>query len=313
LTITVIVVNYRSALLVGDLLESIKRRGDGWVRRIIIVDNASGDGSVAALNATVARLGLGHAVEVVDAGRNAGFGAGNNAGANTAKGIEPTDLMWFLNPDTLVDDLDLGEAVGWFERDPHVGIVGTGLSDGHGHADLAGHRDPTPISEFVRNAGALYMLRRYLVSDPGLDRPGPVDWVSGASLLVRTSAFEQLGGFDEKFFLYFEEVDLCRRARSSGWKVLYEPRVRVVHLEGQTTGLSRTKARPRYWYESRRRYFVKHFGRFGLLCADAAWLLGRGVARLRRRSPDSCRWIDMWRCDARVIVGREQEAAQRES
>jgi len=306
LTICLIIVNYRSAKLVGELLESIARRGEGWVNQVIVVDNASGDGSVETLRAKAAELGIGGWVEVLDAGRNGGFGAGNNFGAAAALKAKPKpDILWFLNPDTLVNGGDLSRALEWFEMDAKVGIVGTGLDDGQGRHDVGAHRHPTPISEFVQTGGAFGVLRRWATSDPSLDRPGPVDWVSGASLMMRASAFEELGGFDENFFLYFEEVDLCRRARRAGWKVVYEPRVRVVHLEGQTTGVQQGKPRPRYWYESRRRYFVKHFGVIGLLAADVAWGLGRVVGTLRRKSGDACRFRDLWQCDGPVILGRE--------
>jgi len=307
LRVVAIIVNYRSAKLVGELLESISRRGEAWVDRVIVVDNASGDGSVETLRAKAAELGIGGWVQVLDAGRNGGFGAGNNFGAAAALRAEKRpDVLWFLNPDTLVDGVDLRQALEWFERDAKVGLVGTGLDDGRGGHDVGAHRDPTPVSEFVRTGGAMGVLRRWAVSDTSLDRPGPVDWVSGASLMMRASTFEQIGGFDEGFFLYFEEIDLCRRARRAGWEVVYEPRVRVVHLEGQTTGVQQGKPRPRYWYESRRRYFVKHFGRMGLLAADVAWGLGRMVGAARRKGADACRLADMWKCDVPVILGRER-------
>ena len=303
----VIIVNYRSARLVCELLESFARRGEGWVSGVIVVDNASRDGSVETLRAKASDLGIGAWVEVVDAGRNGGFGAGNNFGAAAAlRAKNCPELLWFLNPDTLVDGADLAHALDWFERDARVGVVGTGLDNGRGGQEVGAHRDATPISEFVRTGGSFGVLKRWAVSDSSLDRPGSVEWVSGASLMMRTSTFEQLGGFDEGFFLYFEEIDLCRRARRAGWDVVYEPRVRVTHLESQTTGVQRDKRRPRYWYESRRRYFVKHFGVMGLLAADVAWGAGRLVGTVRRKGADACRLSDMWRCDAPVILGREQ-------
>lgn len=250
-------------------------------------------------------MGLSDHSIVSESQSNYGFGAGNNFGASQVSSCpDKPDVLWLLNPDTLVSETDLEHALQWFESDPSVGIVGTGMVDGSGSPDLAGHRDPSPIGEFVANAGAFGMLRRWSVSDPSLDRPGPVDWVSGASLLIRTEVFEQLGGFDEGFFLYFEEVDLCRRARNAGWKVIYEPRSRIVHLEGSSTGISRTKPMPRYWYESRRRYFVKHYGVLGLWAADLAWGFGRIVGMLRGRGASACRWRDLWRCDWPVLTGR---------
>lgn len=302
--IAIIVVNYRCAGLVGSLLRSIARAGSGFAGHVVIVDNASGDGSVDVLRAVVAELNISQRVQVLEAPRNGGFGAGNNIGARAAlrAAIKP-DILWFLNPDTLVDGLDITPTVGWFNRDSSVGIVGTGLDDSNGRQDLAGHRSLTPIGEFVRTAGSLRLLRRYAASDRALNRSGPVDWVSGASLMMRASTFEHLGGFDEHFFLYFEEVDLCQRARDNGWRVIYEPRSRVVHLQGQSTGLHAARPRPRYWYESRSRYFVKHYGVGGLALADAAWALGKALGLMRRRVKDGCHWGDIWRCDIPVILG----------
>lgn len=310
LTIALIIVNYRCADLVGQLLDSICRRGKGWVARVIIVDNASGDGSVATLRARVGELAMETVVEVLDSGRNRGFGAGNNIGYGVVRSELQPDLLWFLNPDTLVDDVNLDHALAWFECDPQIGIVGTGLTNGDGERDLGGHREISPLSEFLRVAGTFRVLRKYAVSDSELDQPGTVDWVSGASLIIRRSVFEQIGGFDEGFFLYFEEVDLCRRVRMDGWRVVYEPRIRVMHLEGQSTGVSGPKQKLRHWYESRRRYFLKHFGLMGLLKADLGWGLGRLMGRLRRKSGDGCLGRELWRIDGPVILGIERLSAE---
>lgn len=304
LSVVPVIVNYRSAALVAALMESLVRLADRRIVRVVIVDNASGDASVETLRAKARQLGAESWVTIVDAGRNGGFGAGNNAGAREAlKDGSTPDLLWFLNPDTLVDGLDLASALAWFESDDRVGIVGTGMVDAEGRADQGGHRDLRPMGEFVRNAGSFGVLRRYAVSDAALDRPGEVDWVSGASLMMRTTAYQQLAGFDEAFFLYFEEIDLCRRARGAGWRVIYEPRTRIVHLEGQTTGVRTAKSRPAYWYQSRRRYFVKHFGVLGLLSADVAWGAGRLLRAVRGLPPDACRLKDVWKHDAPVIIG----------
>jgi N-acetylglucosaminyl-diphospho-decaprenol L-rhamnosyltransferase len=311
LNLATIIVNYCSAALIGDLLASMARRsetrGARWPGRVYIVENGSGDDSMATLQGTVDRLGLSDSVQLVDAGQNRGFGAGNNVGAAAALRAPPRpEIIWFLNPDTLVHDTDLEAALSWFERDKNVGVVGTGLLNAAGGRDLGGHRDPSPVGEFVRGAGAFRVLRPFSVSSPDLERPGSVEWVSGASLMMRADVFEAVGGFDERFFLYFEEIDLCRRTRTAGWGVVYEPRTAVVHLEGRTTGLRTAKSPPRYWYESRRRFFVKHYGVTGLAAADLAWGAGRLVGATRGKRPDTCRLKDLWRCDARVIFGLER-------
>jgi hypothetical protein len=109
------------------------------------------------------------------------------------------------------------------------------------------------------------------------------DWVSGASLIVRREVIEQVGLMDEGYFLYFEEVDFCRRAREAGWECWYVPDSRVMHLEGASTGINAVaKRRGGYWYDSRRRYFVKHFGIAGLVAADVLWAIGRSMYSIRR-------------------------------
>lgn len=288
-------------------MRSFSTGSRGLIEKLLVVDNGSTDDSPSYLGNASKQLGLKDWVQIVDAKENAGFGAGNNSGFEQIGNQDPQpDILWLLNPDTLVDQTDIKSALDCFLQDPSVGIVGTGIVGCSIIHELAGHRDPSPLSEFVQNAGAFGVLRRWSVSDPALDRPGPVDWVSGASLLIRTEVFEQLGGFDEGFFLYFEEVDLCRRARNAGWKVIYEPRSRIVHLEGSSTGISRTKPMPRYWYESRRRYFVKHYGVLGLWAADLAWTIGRGIGMLRGRGPSSCRGRDLWRGDLPFLLGQKR-------
>ena len=102
-------------------------------------------------------------------------------------------------------------------------------------------------------------------------------------MMLRREVIEQIGLMDENFFLYFEEVDYCRRARTAGWSVWYLPESRVVHLEGASTGIQvGAKRRAGYWYASRRRFFIKHQGIAGLLAADALWALGRLSYLLRR-------------------------------
>src|SRR5690606_36121347 len=120
------------------------------------------------------------------------------------------------------------------------------------------------------------------------------DWVAGASLLVRREVFADIGLLDEGYFMYFEEVDFCRRAENAGWSCWYEPESRVVHLVGKSSGIGdsdRPRRRmPGYWFESRRRYFRAHLGPVRRTLADLAWASGFGLYRLRswiQRKPDT--------------------------
>ncbi len=301
----IILVNYRSCRMVLECLASI-RRATGTIAEcgITVVDNDSGDDCMRELEGSLTASGWGDRVRLVASGRNAGFGAGNNLGFRHAAAGGTPDLIWFLNPDTVVNATDLSNALTWFRSDPHVAVVGTGLDDGEGNPDLGGHRDPSALGEFAQQLGTPRILRRFAVSDPELERPGIVDWVSGASMIVRADVFRAIGGFDEGFFLYFEEVDLCRRIRSAGYKVVYEPRSRVVHLEGQVTGVTGTKPKPRYWYESRRRFFVKHYGRWGLLAADFCLSAGSIVAKcVGRKRRDGLCLREVWTIDRPAVLG----------
>ena len=109
------------------------------------------------------------------------------------------------------------------------------------------------------------------------------DWVSGACMAVRREVFDSVGFLDEGFFLYFEEVDYCVRARQLGWSCWFVPEARVVHFEGASTGIRLArKRRPAYWFASRRRFFVKCYGLSGLFAADMLWGIGRLSLAMRR-------------------------------
>ena len=138
------------------------------------------------------------------------------------------------------------------------------------------------------------LLNHSRVAPPISDKAERMDWVSGASMLIRTDMMEAVGRLDEGYFMYYEESDLCLRAARAGWECWYLPESRVVHLVGQSSGVtSRNTAlprRPAYWFESRRRYFVRNYGRIYAMLADGAWVVGHALWRVRRflqRKPDT--------------------------
>src|SRR5262249_6671991 len=155
-----------------------------------------------------------------------------------------------------------------------------------GTAAYSAHNAPSPLGELEAGArlGPLSRaLARFAVTPPPQWEAHACDWVSGAALIVRREVLERIGPMDDGYFLYFEEVDYCTRARRAGWEVWFVPQSRIVHLEGASTGIHQVeRRRPRYWFDSRRRYFVKHHGVAGLLAADALWALGRASLAARR-------------------------------
>jgi GT2 family glycosyltransferase len=219
--------------------------------------------------------------------RNGGFSYGNNVGIGAALAAsDKVDYVLLLNPDTVVYPRAIRALVEFMDANPGAGIAGSLLENASGEVECSAHHAPSPLGELEVGArlGVLSrLLSRYVVSPPSRAEAHECDWVSGASLIVRRSLLEQLGPMDEGFFLYFEEVDYCCRARNAGWSVWFVPESRVVHLEGAATGIrTARKRRPRYWYDSRRRFFVKHHGVAGLLAADALWAIGR-LSFLARR------------------------------
>lgn len=283
----IVIVNYRTAKLVVNCLHSlapqVDQLGGG---QVIIAENDSGDGSAGLLNEAIEREGWAAWASVVPMPRNGGFAYGNNGGIAAAlSGTKPPRYVMLLNPDTMVRPGAVRALVDFMEAHPDAGIAGSLLENAAGGVDVSAHRIPSPLGELAGAArlGPLSrLLHRHAVSPPQRDEAHECDWVSGASMIVRRQVLEQIGPMDEGYFLYFEEVDFCCRARAAGWSVWYVPESRVLHLEGASTGIRVTaKRRAAYWYDSRRRFFVTHHGVGGLLLADLLWAAGRLAFLLR--------------------------------
>jgi len=288
----VIVVNYRTPVLVVAMLESLLG-SDSMPRGVVVIDNASGDASPVVLRRFVEARGLESTIHVRCLEKNVGFAGGNNAGIlharETWQGIRN---FFLLNPDTVVRPNTISELEAHLTRTPRAGIVGSQLEDGSGALACSAHLGDGIAWQFA-GAAQLRLADRLVRSGYrrliGPSTPARCDWVSGAALVIREAALRETGLLDDRFFLYFEEVDLCRRARMRGWEVWLVPGSRVVHFEGSSTGIAQGR-RPRYWFASRRRFLLKHRGPVGLLMADAAWAIGRSARfvvdlALQRRSP----------------------------
>ena len=220
----VVIVNYRTADLVIDCLRSLAPQvGDLGGGRIVVVDNASGDGSAERVAAAIVENGWQSWAEVLPLPRNGGFAYGNNAGIRLALAATPTaDHVLLLNPDTVVRPGALCALADFMQANPLAGVAGSLIENPEGGVDCSAHRMPSPLGELEGAArfGVLSrVLRRYMVSPPVRVEAHPCDWVSGAAMIVRRQVLEQIGEMDEGYFLYFEEVDFCRRALAAGWQV----------------------------------------------------------------------------------------------
>jgi len=284
----VVIVNYRTGQLAVECLASLESQVDDLRGgRVIVADNHSCDDSLAVLTAAIADRHWGEWVELLSLPRNGGFAYGNNAGISRAREISPNlHSVILLNPDTRARAGVVAQLIAHLESHPDVGIAGAAIETDHGERAVSAHVMPSPLGELEGAAelGVLSrLLSRYVVSPQPRDASHVCDWVSGACMAIRREVLDAVGPFDEGFFLYYEEVDFCRRAARAGWACWFVADAAVVHLEGAATGIKDAKRPlPAYWFASRRRFFIKSYGAFGLLAADVLRCLGRGSLVLRR-------------------------------
>jgi len=264
---------------------------------IVVVDNGSGDDSVNRLMEAVVMNRWPDSVHVLPLPRNAGYSAGNNAGIQWAHQQDAKwDYFLLLNPDTIVRSGAVRALTEFLETHPQVGIAGSRLEDPDTTPQRSAFRFPSLLGELeggLRLGFISRWLHRFVVAPPVRDHEHATDWVAGASMMIRREVVDQIGLMDEGYFLYFEEVDYCKKARRAGWPCWYVPASRVVHLVGQSTGVTDMKAAPKrvpqYWFASRRRYFVKNHGRLYAALASVVWATGYALWRVRRwlqRKPD---------------------------
>lgn len=291
-SVLVAIVNYRTAPLVVDCLASLESemRGNPGARAIVI-DNASGDGSRERIARVIRARGWSNWGRVIAAPVNGGFAQGNNRAiaADAAAGA-PADFVWLLNPDTRVHAGAMGRLVAFMRDHPRVGIAGSLLEERDGAPWPYAFRFPSLLGEIERGArlGAVsHLLRNHALARKMGGEPQAVDWVSGASMMIRRALIDAVGMMDERYFLYYEETDFCLRARRAGWECWYVPSARVLHIAGQSTGITgrgaAVRRMPPYWFESRRRYFVKNHGRAYAMVADLLWMAAHLSWRVRRR------------------------------
>ena len=223
--VTAVIVNYNAGSHLLECVRSLRAEG---VDEIVVADNASADGSLEAL----AEADPG--VVLVPTGANLGFGTGANRGAVRAAG----DALLVCNPDLVVEPGSVKSLVEALERDERLAIVGPLIENTDGTVYPSPRVFPQALDAFghaffgfVRPDNRF--TRRYRMLDLDRSRPAAdVDWVSGSCFLARRSAWDELDGFDESYFMYAEDVDLCWRAHRAGWRVAFEPSARVVHVQG---------------------------------------------------------------------------------
>ena len=290
----IVIVNYRSARMVVDCLRSVSDELRDHPQldqtHVVVTDNSSGDDSIDILARAVKENSWCDWCEIRPLGRNGGFAFGNNGGIVPAlQSPHPPDFVLLLNPDTIVRPGGIATLVRFMQEHPNVGIAGSRLEDPDGTPQISAFRFPSIAGEVersVRLGPVTTLLKNRMVAPPVPEVAGPCDWVAGASMLVRRAVFDKIGPIDDRYFMYYEEVDFCLAAHRAGFECWYVPQSRVVHLVGAVSQLSdgrkHRKRRPAYWFEARRRYFVKNHGWLYAAGADAAFLIGFSLWRMRR-------------------------------
>jgi GT2 family glycosyltransferase len=252
----VAIVSYRCRTLLHACLESLRRFPPEGGAHVVVVDNDSRDGTVELVRGEFPD------VELVDTGANLGFAAATNMAL--LRGTAPYALV--LNPDTEVLPDGLTALVALLEERPEIGMLGCRLVRPDGRFDHAAKRSfPTPLSALAHFTGLGRMgrapssLSAYRATELDENEAGPVDAVNGAFMLIRRSALEQVGLFDEGYWMYMEDLDLCYRFAQARWTTWYEPSVTVVHVKGGTSGRWRAPRLVVAFHYGMFRFYRKHY------------------------------------------------------
>jgi len=250
------VVSWNSAADLPNCLKALLECAAEGIEEVILVDNASADESVEVAQAAFPGL------QVLAAGANLGLGTAANLGATQARG----EMLLFVNPDVVVVPGAIAALKEFFGGHPEAGCCGPRLLNPDGSLQPSCRSFPTLLTGFFRYTilGRLFprnrFTRDYLLSDFDHREPREVDWVSGACLAVRREAWERVGGFDEGFFMFCEDTDLCYRMRETGWKVYYVPQAEAYHKRGASTNQAVARMTVA-WHKSMLRFYGKHYRR----------------------------------------------------
>jgi GT2 family glycosyltransferase len=274
--LSIIVLSWNVADLLVACLRSLPGAVGTWwdYTEVLVVDNASTDDSVQIVRREFPEARL------IALSTNMGFSAGNNAGIRASRGR----YILLLNPDTVAHPGSIAALADYMEAHPDVGIAGPRLLNPDGSSQPSRRRFPTfatallestPLQQWLPNAR---VLRRFYMLDMPDDVTQDVGWVSGAALMCRRDALWQAGLLDPGYFMFSEEVDLCRRVSNAGWRVVYVPHAEITHYGGQSTGQD-VPSRHIHFNTSKARYFRIHEGALAGRIVRL-YLLGTYVAQM---------------------------------
>lgn len=253
--LSIIIVNYNVKEFLQNLIHSLEKASTGLTKEIFIIDNASDDGSIEFIREKFPQVNL-----IVNS-KNLGFGKANNSGLKEAAG----KYLLMINPDTIVAEDTLEKMIGFFESNKEVGLAGCKILNPDGTLQLACRRSfPGPWVSFTKVTGlsSIFpkskLFARYNLTYLDENQTYEVDAISGSFMMMKREVYEKVGGFDEQFFMYGEDLDLCYRIQKSGYKVYYVHTTQIIHYKGESTkrsSLDETKV----FYNAMHLFVKKHF------------------------------------------------------
>lgn len=282
LDVTVSIVNWNTRDELRECLQSVFDQDGSVSFEVIVVDNGSSDGSVEMIRSEFADR-----VILISNSANLGFGAAHNMAIRRSTGR----YVFCVNPDCLFLEADvLRGMVEYMDANPSIGMLGPRVLNPDGTLQFSARRFPPMIAGLFRHTilGKLFpknrFVRNYLMTDYSHDDIMDTDWLSGSALMARQETYEQIGTFDERFFMYCEDVDWCKRAHDGGWRVVYYPRVSVSHRIGAASDKNPIQM-IKHHHRSMLLYFLKHNRRspkilLTPLVLVALWLRTKARAKL---------------------------------
>jgi len=253
--ISIILVNYNGVDFLYDCLYSIKQFVEDSNYEVIIIDNASSDNSIKVIEDNFPLFRL------ICSPNNLGFGKANNLAVKYSRG----EHLLFLNTDTILTENTPKILLDYLRKHEDIGAIGGRLTFKDGSFQLSYGKLPNLLVEFFYKIRVALDNKWHQIFsdfyDKKYSRVKTVDWITGACLMIRRDVFQDLNGFDESFFMYFEDIDICKRINESGFKVLYYPETTLIHLLGGS-GRSMKKGINTYYRESQLHYYQKHLGQF---------------------------------------------------
>lgn len=292
----IVIINYRTSKLTIECLHSLESEIKALSSlKVVVIDNNSGDDSLPLIENAITSNNWQDWVLLIPSPVNGGFSYGNNVGI---KAIQANNYL-LLNSDTIVRHGAVKNLLEALEKYPQAGIISPRLEWLDETPQISCFRDRSPINEFINAAKTSIVtdiFNKYDVPLPVSDQVMEVEWTSFACVLIRKEVIDKIGLMDENYFMYFDDIDYCRRTREFGWQIIHYPLARIVHLRGGSGSVKKDiatrKRPPAYLYASRSLYFAKFYGIFGLWLANLLWLAGRSISLVReiieKKPPQTC-------------------------